>query len=91
MLENYDGLKKKSEDTIHNDQVLEKQELLKAEGHVSPPALVMTRIPTWKHIVNDKGEVNLTAYDWLLNILFTSRLSFIAIMLVLLIFCFTEQ
>lgn len=59
VLENYDSPKKQSEDNIHKDQVSRK-----AEGHISPSLLVRTKIPTWKHIVNEKGELNLTMYAW---------------------------
>ncbi|XP_020242188.1 uncharacterized protein LOC109820429 isoform X1 [Asparagus officinalis] len=45
ILENYEG-PKKSEDAVDDDQPQKK--------------LNLTKIPTWKEIVNDKGELNLT-------------------------------
>ncbi|KAL5982022.1 hypothetical protein ACLOJK_016090 [Asimina triloba] len=39
------------------------QEVLKVEGHFTPSPDAISRIPSWKSIVNDKGEVNLAAED----------------------------
>lgn len=61
VLENYGHAKKVSEDP--NKQGSENrwvQEVLKHEGHVSAPPEVTMRVPSWKKLVNDKGEVNAT-------------------------------
>ncbi|PKA47054.1 hypothetical protein AXF42_Ash011728 [Apostasia shenzhenica] len=36
------------------------REVLKAEGHVSLSAAATTRLPPWKNLMNDSGELNLT-------------------------------
>ena len=36
------------------------QEVLKDEGHVSPPPDVKARATSWSKVVNDKGEVIVT-------------------------------
>jgi hypothetical protein len=36
------------------------QEVLKNEGHVTPFPEVITRVPSWRTIVNERGEVNMT-------------------------------
>ncbi|KAJ6826892.1 uncharacterized protein M6B38_369555 [Iris pallida] len=65
ILENYDVPHQKSEDVEDGSQDQQKkwvQEVLKTEGHVTPsPALI--RVPSWKDIVNDKGELNVTIED----------------------------
>ncbi|XP_077209775.1 protein SEMI-ROLLED LEAF 2-like [Tasmannia lanceolata] len=64
VLENYGGPNKCSEDLNHEKQVPQNrwvQEVLKVEGHVPPPPHVMTKVPSWKSIVNDKQV--LTAED----------------------------
>ncbi|XP_030515184.2 protein SEMI-ROLLED LEAF 2 [Rhodamnia argentea] len=61
VLENYGHAKKVSEDP--NKQGSENrwvQEVLKHEGHVSASPEVTIRVPSWKNLVNDKGEVNAT-------------------------------
>ncbi|KAF8043985.1 hypothetical protein BT93_A2076 [Corymbia citriodora subsp. variegata] len=61
VLENYGHAKKVSEDP--NKQGSENrwvQEVLKHEGHVSASQEVTMRVPSWKRLVNDKGEVNST-------------------------------
>ncbi|WOK94081.1 hypothetical protein Cni_G02783 [Canna indica] len=63
VLENYGVSKKKPEDGQQGEQAIQSrwvQEVLKTEGHVAPSPFIMTRIPSWKNIVNDKGELNLT-------------------------------
>ncbi|KAM0938135.1 hypothetical protein DsansV1_C23g0175011 [Dioscorea sansibarensis] len=59
VMENYENLQKKLEylnkPPTQNSWV---HEVCKAEGHVSPSPICITRIPSWKHIVKD--EVNLT-------------------------------
>ncbi|KAG0481879.1 hypothetical protein HPP92_009963 [Vanilla planifolia] len=61
VLENYEESQKKPENGSENDDASGDrwvQEVRKAEGHVSPSPL--SRIPTWKNIINDKTLVNLT-------------------------------
>ncbi|XP_042381180.1 protein SEMI-ROLLED LEAF 2-like isoform X2 [Zingiber officinale] len=60
VFENYGDTKKKSEDDQQSEQSRWVQEVLKTEGHVSPSPFIISRIPSWKSIVNDKGELNLT-------------------------------
>ncbi|CAL9753850.1 unnamed protein product [Musa acuminata subsp. burmannicoides] len=63
VLENYGVPKKKSEDGQQSEQVTQSrwvEEVLKTEGHVTPSPFVITRVPSWKSIVNDRGELNLT-------------------------------
>lgn len=66
VLENYGGPRKNSEDVSDDKQGPQSrwvQEVLKVEGHVSPSPDVMIRVPSWRSIVNDKGEINVTAED----------------------------
>ncbi|KAG0479515.1 hypothetical protein HPP92_010373 [Vanilla planifolia] len=61
VLENYEGSQKKPENGSENDDASRDrwvQEVRNAEGHVSLSPL--SRIPTWKNIINDKALVNLT-------------------------------
>lgn len=62
VMENYAGPKKNS---VNNDQGQNRwvQEVLKNEGHVSPGPDVMTMVPSWRTIMNDKGKLNLTLED----------------------------
>ncbi|URE13514.1 Cyclin-related protein [Musa troglodytarum] len=75
VLDNYGVPKKKSENAQQSEEGTESrwvQEVLKTEGHVSPSPFVMTRVPSWKSIVNDRGEPNLTT-DEIRNPNFWSR------------------
>ncbi|THU49000.1 hypothetical protein C4D60_Mb06t04950 [Musa balbisiana] len=63
VLDNYGVPKKKSENGQQSEEGTQSrwvQEVLKTEGHVSPSPFVMARVPSWKSIVNDRGELNLT-------------------------------
>ncbi|XP_050227615.1 protein SEMI-ROLLED LEAF 2 [Mercurialis annua] len=66
VLENYGGCKKNSGNLDTDKQGPQNrwvEEVLKNEGHVihvSPPEFI-TRVPSWRTIVNEKGEVNVTA------------------------------
>ncbi|KAK9283316.1 hypothetical protein L1049_011555 [Liquidambar formosana] len=66
VLENYGGLNKNSVDLnkdktgIQNQWV---QEMVNVEGNVYSSPDSMTRIPSWRRIVNEKGEVNMTVED----------------------------
>lgn len=62
VLENF-GRHKKSEDPNQDNQNRWVHEVQKTEGHPTSSQLTMTRVPSWKNIVNDKGEVNLTMDD----------------------------
>lgn len=54
VLENY-GRSSKDSDPNQNHWV---QEVHKTEGHVSPSPDVVTKVPSWRTIVNDKGQLN---------------------------------
>ncbi|KAK8967044.1 hypothetical protein KSP40_PGU008773 [Platanthera guangdongensis] len=63
VLENYGNPNKSSEDLHGCDQDKGNkwiQEVLKTEGHVSPPPTAVERIVSWNNLVNDRGELNLT-------------------------------
>ncbi|URD94050.1 Cyclin-related protein [Musa troglodytarum] len=65
VLENYENSNKKSEDLNKSDQVEENrwvQEVSKTEGHASPSP-VATTIPSWKSIVDSRGELSLTTEE----------------------------
>ncbi|KAL8258631.1 hypothetical protein R6Q59_026584 [Mikania micrantha] len=59
VLENYRSLKKESENTNQNRWV---QEVLKNE-HNDLPSEALTKVPPWSTIVNEKGELNVSAVD----------------------------
>ncbi|KAF8396144.1 hypothetical protein HHK36_017757 [Tetracentron sinense] len=66
VLENYGGHKENAENLHHEKLDTQNwwvQEVLKIEGHVSPLPDVMTRVPSSRRIVNEKGEVNVTMED----------------------------
>ncbi|XP_057467859.1 protein SEMI-ROLLED LEAF 2 isoform X2 [Actinidia eriantha] len=58
VLENYGGPSKESLDSENPNQNRWVQEVLKVEGHVSPSPETMMKVPSWRTIVNEKGEVN---------------------------------
>ncbi|GFY96226.1 Uncharacterized protein Acr_11g0005320 [Actinidia rufa] len=58
VLENYGGPSKESLDSENPNQNRWVQEVLKVEGHVSPSPETMMKVPSWRSIVNEKGEVN---------------------------------
>lgn len=62
ILENYEGPHKKAED---GDAPRSKwvQEVLKTEGYTSPSPGFMSMMPSWKDIVNDRGELNVPIED----------------------------
>ncbi|KAG8371940.1 hypothetical protein BUALT_Bualt12G0015000 [Buddleja alternifolia] len=60
VLENYGGRSKESNDPNQNRWV---QEVQKTEGHISPSPDVLMKVPSWRTIVNDKGQLNVTAED----------------------------
>ncbi|KAI3472191.1 hypothetical protein Pfo_029679 [Paulownia fortunei] len=60
VLENYGGPSKESHDPNQSRWV---QEVHKTEGHVSPSPDVVMNVPSWRMIVNDKGQLNVAAED----------------------------
>ncbi|KAL3533790.1 hypothetical protein ACH5RR_007311 [Cinchona calisaya] len=60
VLENYGASKEESQDLNQSRWV---QEVRKVEGHVSPSPEVLTKVPSWRMIVNDKGEANVAMND----------------------------
>lgn len=64
VLENYGGpnknLEKINDERKQGPENMWVQEVLKTEGHVSPVSDVEKRIPSWRNILNDKGEINIT-------------------------------
>ncbi|KAI3667392.1 hypothetical protein L6452_42449 [Arctium lappa] len=59
VLENYGALSKESDNPNQSRWV---QEVLKNEHHMSPAEALM-KIPSWRTIVNEKGEINVPADD----------------------------
>ncbi|KAI5682892.1 hypothetical protein M9H77_04120 [Catharanthus roseus] len=59
VLENYRDLSNESEDPSENKWV---QEVCKVEGQ-SPSPEVMVKVPSWRMIVTEKGEANVTMED----------------------------
>lgn len=57
VLENYEGPQKNSEDGNSSESKWV-EEVRKTEGQASPSLDSMAKIPSWKEIVNDKGELN---------------------------------
>ncbi|XVE61142.1 hypothetical protein DITRI_Ditri06bG0016200 [Diplodiscus trichospermus] len=62
VLENYGGSRENSENLNGAQSQLE-EEVLKDEGHASSSPNVLKTVPSWRTIVNDKGELNVTAED----------------------------
>lgn len=54
VLENYGGESKDS----NSNQTSWVEEVSKTEGNVSPSTNVVSKIPSWKMVVNDKGNLN---------------------------------
>ncbi|KAB5519501.1 hypothetical protein DKX38_023820 [Salix brachista] len=66
VLESYGGPKKGSENLDTDKQGPQSrwvQEVLKNEGHVTPSPEVITGVPSWRTVVNERGEVNMTEED----------------------------
>ncbi|KAL1555311.1 protein SEMI-ROLLED LEAF 2-like [Salvia divinorum] len=59
VLENYGGESKDS----NSNQTSWVEEVSKTEGIVSPSPNVVTKIPSWKMVVNDKGHLNVAEED----------------------------
>ncbi|KAL7097914.1 hypothetical protein ACP275_10G173100 [Erythranthe tilingii] len=60
VLENYSGQSKESDGPTQSRWV---QEVHKTEGHISPSPDVALKVPSWKMIVNDKGQLNVAEED----------------------------
>lgn len=60
VLENYGSPSKESHNPNQNRWV---QEAHKIEGHTSPSPEILMKAPSWRMIVNDNGEVNVTEED----------------------------
>ncbi|CAA6667330.1 unnamed protein product [Spirodela intermedia] len=63
VLENYGSPLSKDESFDHTNEGTQNkwvQEVLKVEGHVSSASAVITKVPSWKKMVNEKGELNTT-------------------------------
>lgn len=68
VLENYEKPARDSESISSNyetDQNRWLQEVLKDEGFITASPDIVSRFPSWKMIVNEKGELNLAVYDLL--------------------------
>ncbi|CAM8893069.1 unnamed protein product [Rhodiola kirilowii] len=68
VMENYGCTytQKNSNDVAHTDSSTQSrwvQEVLKVEGHVSASSDPIVRIPSWKMIVTESGELNVTMED----------------------------
>ncbi|KAK9154874.1 hypothetical protein Sjap_002354 [Stephania japonica] len=65
VLENYGAHERKLENTDHAEQEGQHrwvQEVLRVEGHVSPSNGI-ARVPSWRNLVNEKGEINVSLED----------------------------
>ncbi|KAH9648255.1 hypothetical protein KPL70_025516 [Citrus sinensis] len=62
VLENYGGPRRNSENSGQN-QSRWVEEVRKKEGHVSPLPDVSIRVPSWRLMVNEKGEINVPIQD----------------------------
>ncbi|KAL3841253.1 hypothetical protein ACJIZ3_025844 [Penstemon smallii] len=60
VLENYRGPSKESDEPNQNRWV---QEVHKTEGHVSPSPDAVMKVPSWRLIINDAGQLNVTPED----------------------------
>ncbi|KAL6530458.1 hypothetical protein OROMI_028347 [Orobanche minor] len=60
VLESYEGTSKELVEPNQNRWV---QEVQKTEGHISPSPDVAMKAPSWKVIVNDKGQLNVAAEE----------------------------
>lgn len=59
VLENYGG-QKTIPDNVVNDNNRWVEAVRKNEGYISCPADTPIRVPSWREVVNDKGEINVT-------------------------------
>ncbi|CAN4107200.1 unnamed protein product [Withania somnifera] len=60
VLENYPRPRKDTQDSNQNRWV---DEVRNVEGHVSPSPEVIAKVPSWRIIVNEKGELNISKED----------------------------
>lgn len=61
VLENYGGFKENTDETSDNKQGL--SEVDQVEGHMSSSPDAITMAPSWRRVVNEKGQINVTAED----------------------------
>lgn len=59
VLENYGGFKENTDETSDNKQGL--SEVDQVEGHMSSSPDAITMAPSWRRIVNEKSQINVTA------------------------------
>lgn len=59
VLENYGGFKENTDETRDNKQGL--SEVDQVEGHMSSSPDAITMAPSWRRVVNEKGQINVTA------------------------------
>lgn len=70
VLENYASPEESSEyskNAMEHSMNKSENEAQNNEDHISPQSGV-TRVPSWREIVNDKGEVNVTGYPQISNL-----------------------
>ncbi|KAI4330508.1 hypothetical protein MLD38_028794 [Melastoma candidum] len=63
VLANYRNSKKTTDQEKQGSESRWVQQVLKTEGHVSVLPENMIKVPSWRNLVNNKGEVNVTAVD----------------------------
>lgn len=57
-MENYGGFKESTDEFSDGSQGI--LEVDQGAGHVSSPLDAITRAPSWKMVVNEKGQLNVT-------------------------------
>ncbi|GMI79645.1 EFR3 OF PLANT 2 [Hibiscus trionum] len=62
VLENY-GVPKKNEENLNSGQSRWVQEVQRTESRATPSQNVLIKVPSWRSIVNEKGELNVAAVD----------------------------
>ncbi|KAK4371504.1 hypothetical protein RND71_010979 [Anisodus tanguticus] len=60
VLENYPRPRKETQDANQNRWV---EEVRKVEGHITPSPEIIAKVPSWRIIVNEKGELNISKED----------------------------
>ncbi|XP_026427027.1 uncharacterized protein LOC113323013 isoform X3 [Papaver somniferum] len=67
VLDNYGGNTKKTSENNDQDKPGSHshwvQEVLKSEGHISPPPEIMERVSSWKKLVDEKGQMHVSLED----------------------------
>ncbi|XP_038992706.1 protein SEMI-ROLLED LEAF 2-like [Hibiscus syriacus] len=62
VLENY-GVPKKNVEDLNGGQTRWVQEVQRTESRVTPSRKVLVEVPSWRRIINDKGELNVAEED----------------------------